>query len=55
MKSRFAIGGQPLLHPITKQVIGERPGREEIHKIRLVLLGLGEMSLRYGISNGWDT
>lgn len=47
VKSRFAIGGKPLLHPLTKQVIGERPGRDEIHKIRLLLLSLGEMSLRY--------
>ena len=52
VKSRFAIGCQPLLHPITKQVIGERPGREEIHKIRLLLLSLGEMSLRYVFSTG---
>ncbi|XP_022773061.1 BEACH domain-containing protein B-like isoform X4 [Durio zibethinus] len=50
VKSRFAIGVQPLLHPITKQVIGERPGREEIHKIRLLLLSLGEMSLRQNIA-----
>lgn len=48
-KSRCAIGSKPLLHPITKHVIGERPSREEIHKIRLLLLSLGEMSLRYGI------
>lgn len=46
-KSRFTIGSKPLLHPITKQVIGERPNKEEIHKIRLLLLSLGEMSLRY--------
>ncbi|OMO50809.1 hypothetical protein CCACVL1_30251 [Corchorus capsularis] len=49
-KSRFAIGSKPLLHPITKQVIGERPGTEEIHKIRLLLLSLGEMSLRQNIT-----
>lgn len=47
VKSRLAIGSKPLLHPITKQVIGERPSREEIRKIRLLLLSLGEMSLRY--------
>lgn len=46
-KSRFAIGSKPLLHPITKLIIGERPNREEIRKIRLLLLSLGEMSLRY--------
>ncbi|KAK6245788.1 hypothetical protein SCA6_008878 [Theobroma cacao] len=50
VKSRFAIGGKPLLHPLTKQVIGERPGRDEIHKIRLLLLSLGEMSLRQNIA-----
>ncbi|GMI77267.1 hypothetical protein HRI_001396000 [Hibiscus trionum] len=50
VKSRFAIGSQPLLHPITKQVIGERPSTEEIHKIRLLLLSLGEMSLRQNIA-----
>lgn len=46
-KFRFAVGSKPLLHPITKQVIGERPSREEIRKIRLLLLGLGELSLKY--------
>ncbi|XP_038715869.1 BEACH domain-containing protein B isoform X2 [Tripterygium wilfordii] len=50
VKSRFAVGSKPLLHPITKQVIGERPNREEIHKIRLLLLSLGEMSLRQSIA-----
>nr|KJB29367.1 hypothetical protein B456_005G097000 [Gossypium raimondii]KJB29368.1 hypothetical protein B456_005G097000 [Gossypium raimondii] len=51
VKSRVSIGGQQLLHPITKQVIGERPGREEIHKIHLLLLSLGEMSLRQNIAS----
>lgn len=46
IKTRFAIGSKPLLHPVTKQVIGERPSKDEIHKIRLLLLSLGEMSLR---------
>lgn len=41
-KSRFSVG----LRPTTEQVIGERPSQEEIRKIRLVLLSLGEMSLR---------
>ncbi|KAL9450104.1 hypothetical protein AB3S75_011937 [Citrus x aurantiifolia] len=49
-KSRSVVGSKPLLHPITKQVIGERPCREEIRKIRLLLLSLGEMSLRQKIS-----
>jgi len=46
-ESRSSIGCKPLLHPITKQVIGERPEREEVRKIRLLLLSLAEMSLRY--------
>lgn len=45
-KSRSTIGSKPLCHPITKQVIGERPSKEEIRKIRLLLLSLGEMSVR---------
>ncbi|KAJ4830317.1 hypothetical protein Tsubulata_011294 [Turnera subulata] len=49
-KSRFAIGTKPLLHPITKLIIGQRPDREEIHKLRLLLLSLGEMSLRQSIA-----
>nr|XP_029116201.1 BEACH domain-containing protein B isoform X4 [Elaeis guineensis] len=44
--SRTAVGAKPLLHPVTKQVIGMRPGIEEVHKIRLLLLSLAEMSLR---------
>lgn len=46
VKTRFAVGSKPLLHPVTKHVIGERPSKDEIHKIRLLLLSLGEMSLR---------
>ncbi|KAK6938070.1 PH-BEACH domain [Dillenia turbinata] len=49
IKGRSAFGSKPLLHPITKQVIGERPSTEEIHKIRVLLLSLGEMSLRQNI------
>lgn len=45
-KSRSAYASKPLLDPITKEVIGERPSREDIRKIRLLLLSLGEMSLR---------
>lgn len=47
---RTAVGSKPLLHSVTKQVIGERPGLEEVHKIRLLLLSLAEMSLRQKIS-----
>lgn len=46
-KSRYSVGSRPLLHPISKQIIGERPSKEEIRKIRLLLLSLGEMSLRF--------
>ncbi|KAF3447262.1 hypothetical protein FNV43_RR12442 [Rhamnella rubrinervis] len=49
-KSQSAVGSKPLLHPVTKQVVGERPSIEEIHKIRLLLLSLGEMSLRQNIA-----
>ncbi|XP_010671613.1 BEACH domain-containing protein B isoform X2 [Beta vulgaris subsp. vulgaris] len=41
--------GRPLLHPMTNKAIGERPSKDEIHKIRLLLLSLGEMSLRQSI------
>lgn len=51
-KCQYAMGGKPLLHPITKEVLGERPSQEEIHKIRLLLLSLGEMSLRYSFFTG---
>lgn len=49
-KCRSVVGVKPLLHPITNEVIGERPNKEEIHKIRLLLLSLGEMSLRQNIA-----
>lgn len=32
---------------LTDQIVGEKPDSEEVHKIRLLLLSLGEMSLRY--------
>lgn len=51
-KSRFAFGSKPLLHPTTKLVIGRRPIQEEIRKIRLLLLSLAEMSLRYSSFTG---
>lgn len=50
MTGRPAFGRKPLLHPMTRQVIGQRPSQEELHKIRLLLLGLAEMSLRYVFS-----
>lgn len=50
MTGRPAFGRKPLLHPMTRQVIGQRPSQEELHKIRLLLLGLAEMSLRQKIA-----
>lgn len=50
VKSRFSMGSKPLLHPVTKEIVGERPTQDEIHKIRLLLLSLGEMSLRQSIT-----
>lgn len=32
---------------LTDHIVGEKPDRKEVHKIRLLLLSLGEMSLRY--------
>ncbi|KAF9610456.1 hypothetical protein IFM89_022420 [Coptis chinensis] len=49
-KSRSAYGTKPLLDPISKEVIGERPSQDDVHKIRLLLLSLGEMSLRQNIA-----
>lgn len=48
-KSRFTVGNKSLINLFTKQEVGERPSREEIRKIRLLLLSLGEMSLRQNI------
>lgn len=45
-KCRSPGGWRPLLRPLTKKASGERPSKEEIQKIRLLLLSLGEMSLR---------
>ncbi|CAK9238386.1 unnamed protein product, partial [Sphagnum troendelagicum] len=45
-KSRRALGTKPLLHPITKAVIGERPTQLEIAKLRVLVLQLAERVLR---------
>ncbi|CAK9237200.1 unnamed protein product [Sphagnum troendelagicum] len=45
-KSRRALGTKPLLHPITKAVIGERPTQLEIAKLRVLVLELAERVLR---------
>lgn len=48
-KCHYVTGNKSVFHSMTNQVIGERPSKEEVHKIRLVLLSLGEMSLRYSV------
>ncbi|XP_047071626.1 BEACH domain-containing protein B-like [Lolium rigidum] len=48
--SKYVVGSKPLLHPISKQVIGERPKIEEIRKLRLLLLSLAEMSIKLKVS-----
>lgn len=45
--SSLAFGLMSLLHPVTRKTIGERPSAEEVHKIRLLLLSLAEMSFKY--------
>ncbi|KAK1395990.1 Beach domain-containing protein b [Heracleum sosnowskyi] len=49
-KSHFSMGGKPLIPPKADQVVVERPSKEEVHRIRLLLLSLGEMSLRQSIT-----
>jgi hypothetical protein len=44
--SRHVAASKPLLHPVTKEVIGERPKMVEIRKLRLLFLSLAEMSLK---------
>ncbi|KAJ9567814.1 hypothetical protein OSB04_003780 [Centaurea solstitialis] len=43
-------GSRAHLQPITNKDFGERPNKEEIQKIRLLLLSIGEMSLREHIA-----
>ncbi|QHN94309.1 BEACH domain-containing protein B [Arachis hypogaea] len=52
VKPRFLPGSNPDQHPVSKGNTEQRPGVEEIHKIRLLLLSLGEMSLRQNITAG---
>ncbi|KMZ59450.1 hypothetical protein ZOSMA_68G00360, partial [Zostera marina] len=47
--SSLAFGLMSLLHPVTRKTIGERPSAEEVHKIRLLLLSLAEMSFKQKI------
>ncbi|XP_040380752.1 BEACH domain-containing protein B-like isoform X2 [Oryza brachyantha] len=48
--SRFGVGSKSLLHPVTKQAVGDRPKIEEICKLRLLLLSLAERSLKLQVS-----
>ncbi|CAL4966889.1 unnamed protein product [Urochloa decumbens] len=48
--SRHVVASKPLLHPVTKEVIGERPKIVEIRKLRLLFLSLAEMSLKLKVS-----
>ncbi|KAL6578417.1 hypothetical protein OROMI_010745 [Orobanche minor] len=41
-----AVRSKPITHVMTDQIVGQKPDKEEIRKIRLLLLSLGEMSLR---------
>ncbi|KAG8369183.1 hypothetical protein BUALT_Bualt15G0124700 [Buddleja alternifolia] len=45
-----AVRSKPITQVMTDQIVGEKPHTEEIHKIRLLLLSLGEMSLREHIT-----
>eukprot|EP00256_Glycine_max_P033132 XP_006578286.1 BEACH domain-containing protein B isoform X1 [Glycine max] len=52
VKSQSFVESNPLQHSVSEQVTGERPSKDEMHKIRLLLLSLGEMSLRQNIAAG---
>ncbi|KAL0366361.1 UNVERIFIED_CONTAM: BEACH domain-containing protein B [Sesamum radiatum] len=45
-ETKRAVRSKPIVHVTTDRIVGEKLEREEIHKIRLLLLSLGEMSLR---------
>jgi hypothetical protein len=45
-KSRRALGTKPLLHPVTKNLIGERPTRSGVSELRQLVLMLAEGALR---------
>ncbi|MED6165352.1 hypothetical protein PIB30_098747, partial [Stylosanthes scabra] len=52
VKSRLLPGSNAFQHPVSKGDTEQKPSVEEIHKIRLLLLSLGEMSLRQNIAAG---
>lgn len=43
---RKGFGAKPLLHPVTKEIIGERPSQQEVAKLRFHVLNLAELVLR---------
>ncbi|KAH7332120.1 hypothetical protein KP509_20G069100 [Ceratopteris richardii] len=49
-RNRKVFGSKPILHPVTKDVIGARPSREEVGKLRILLLSIIEVALRDSIS-----
>ncbi|MCO5595749.1 hypothetical protein L7F22_049797 [Adiantum nelumboides] len=49
-KNRRISGSKRIFHPVTKDVIGERPSREEVGKLRILLLSLSETAVRDSIS-----
>ncbi|XP_051118042.1 BEACH domain-containing protein B isoform X2 [Andrographis paniculata] len=48
--SKSTSDGRTIMHSMDDLIVGEKPDREEIRKIRLLLLSLGEMSLRVQIT-----
>ncbi|BBM99563.1 hypothetical protein MPTK1_1g22060 [Marchantia polymorpha subsp. ruderalis] len=45
-KKRKVLGAKPLVHPVTKTVIGERPSQQEVAKLRLLVLSVAEILMR---------
>ncbi|KAL8030230.1 hypothetical protein ABFX02_14G273200 [Erythranthe guttata] len=45
-----AVKNKATVHVMVDQIVGEKPDKEEVHKIRLLLLSLGEMSVREHIA-----
>ncbi|KAL0289479.1 UNVERIFIED_CONTAM: BEACH domain-containing protein B [Sesamum calycinum] len=45
-ETKRAVRSKSIVHVTTDGIVGEKLDRQEIHKIRLLLLSLGEMSLR---------
>ncbi|GFP89566.1 beach domain-containing protein lvsc [Phtheirospermum japonicum] len=45
-----SVRSKPVTHVMSDQIVGQKPDKEEIRKIRLLLLSLSEMSLREHIT-----